>query len=39
MAEETGLKFRLEKIDERRNYLLDGIKHNDIKSIKRHVSI
>ena len=28
MAEEVSLEFRLRKIDETRNYLLDKIKHN-----------
>ena len=28
MSEETCLEFRLRKIDETRNYLLDEIKHN-----------
>ena len=41
LVEEASLEFRLRKIDERRNYLLDEIKHNDlmIESIRRHVSI
>ena len=34
MAEETSLGFRLRKIDQRRNYLLDEIKHNDLRSKK-----
>ena len=34
MAEETSLEFRLRKIDETRNYLLDEIKHNDLMSEK-----
>ena len=34
MVEETSLKFRLRKIDERRNYLLEEIKHNDLMSEK-----
>ena len=41
MAEEAYLEFRLRKIDETGNYLLEEIKHNDLmsESIKRHVSI
>ena len=34
MAEEASLEFRLRKIDETRNYLLDEIKHNDLLSEK-----
>ena len=34
MAEEASLKFRLRKIDETRNYLLDEIKHNDLMTEK-----
>ena len=34
MAEETSLEFRLRKIDETRNYLLEEIKHNDLMSEK-----
>ena len=34
MAEETSLKFRLNKIDRTRSYLLDEIKHNDLMSEK-----
>ena len=34
MTEEASLKFRLRKIDETRNYLLDTIKHNDLLSEK-----
>ena len=30
MVEEASLEYRLRKIDERRNYLLDEIKHNDL---------
>ena len=30
MNEEASLEFRLRKIDERSNYLLDEIKHNDL---------
>ena len=30
MVEEESLEFRLKKIDETRNYLLDEIKHNDL---------
>ena len=30
MAKEASLEFRLRKIDETRNYLLDEIKHNDL---------
>ena len=28
LAENTGLKFRLRKIDESRNYLFEKVKHN-----------
>ena len=31
MAEKAILEFRLGKIDETRNYLLDEIKYNDLK--------
>ena len=34
MLEEASLEFRLRKIDERRDYLLDEIKHNDLISEK-----
>ena len=34
MVEEASLAFRLIKIDETRNYLLDEIKHNDLISEK-----
>ena len=34
MAEETSLEFRLRKIDETRNYLLEEIKHNNSVSEK-----
>ena len=34
MIEEGTLEFRLKKIDETRNYLLDEIKHNDLISEK-----
>ena len=34
MVEEASLKFRLRKIDETRNYLLDEIKQNDLISEK-----
>ena len=30
MAEEASLEFRLNKVDETRNYLLEEIKHNDL---------
>ena len=30
MVEEVSLEFRLRKIYETRNYLLDEIKHNDL---------
>ena len=30
MSEEASLEFRLTKIDETRNYVLDEIKHNDL---------
>ena len=41
MVEEESLEFRLRKIDETRNCLLDEMKHNDLmsKCIRRHVSI
>ena len=32
MAEEANLEFRLRKMDETRNYLLEEIKHNDLMS-------
>ena len=32
MVEEASIEFRLRKIDETRNYLLDEIKHNDLMS-------
>ena len=31
MAKEVSFELRLRKVDETRNYLLDEIKHNDIK--------
>ena len=34
MVEEASLEFRLRKIYETRNYLLDEIKHNDLLSEK-----
>ena len=34
MVEKSSLEFRLRKIDETRNYLLDEIKHNDLMSEK-----
>ena len=34
MLEEASLQFRLIKIDETRNYLLDEIKHNDLMNVK-----
>ena len=34
MVEEASLDFRLKKLDETRNYLLDEIKHNDLMSKK-----
>ena len=34
MTEEASLDFRLRKIDETRNYLLDEIKHNGLMSEK-----
>ena len=34
MVEETSLEFRLRKIDETTNYVLDEIKHNDLVSKK-----
>ena len=32
MVEEASIAFRLRKLDETRNYLLDGIKRKDIMS-------
>ena len=32
MVEEVSLEFRLKKIDETRNYLLEATKHNDLMS-------
>ena len=34
MVEEASIEFRLRKIDETRNYILDEIKHNDLMSEK-----
>ena len=34
MVEEASLEFRLKKIDETKNYLLNDIKHNDLMSEK-----
>ena len=34
MAEEVSLEFRLRKIDETKNYLLDEINHNNVMSEK-----
>ena len=34
MVEEASIEFRLRKIDETRNYLLDERKHNDLISEK-----
>ena len=34
MVEKASREFRLRKIDETRNYLLDEIKHNDLMSEK-----
>ena len=34
MVEKTSLNFRLRKIDETRNYLLDKTNHNDLMSEK-----
>ena len=34
VVKEASLEFRLRKIDETRNYLLDGIKYNDLMSEK-----
>ena len=34
MVEKASLEFRLRKIDQTRNYLLDEIKHNDLMSKK-----
>ena len=41
MAEEASLDFRLRKVDETRNYLLEEIKHNGLmmERYQRHVSI
>ena len=32
ILEAASLEFRLRKVDEKRNYLLDKIKHNDLMS-------
>ena len=32
MVEQASLEFKLRKIDETRNYLLDETKHNDLMS-------
>ena len=32
MTEEASIEFRIRKIDETRDYLLDEIKHNDLLS-------
>ena len=34
MVEQASIQFRIKKIDETRNYLLDEIKHNDLMSEK-----
>ena len=34
MVEETSLEFRLRKVVETKNYLLDEINHNDLMSGK-----
>ena len=34
MVEEASLEFRSRKIDERKNYILDEIKHNNLMSEK-----
>ena len=34
MVEEANLEFRLKKIDKTRNYLLEVIKNNDLRSEK-----
>ena len=41
MVEEESLEFRLRKIDETKNCILDETKHNDLMSenIKRRVSV
>ena len=41
IVEEESLEFRLRKIDETKNYILDETKHNDLMSenIKRRVSV
>ena len=36
MVEEASIEFRLRKIDEIRNYLLDEIKHNDLMSVRTY---
>ena len=38
MIEETSLEFRLRKIDETRNYLLDEIKHNDLMNDLKYLN-
>ena len=38
MVEETSLEFRLRKIDETRNYLLDEIKHNDLMNDLKYLN-
>ena len=37
MSEEASLEFRLTKIDETKNYVLDEIKHNDLMSEKYRI--
>ena len=34
MAEEASIQFRLRKVDETRNYLLEEINHNDLVNEK-----
>ena len=34
MTEEAGLEFRLRKIDEIKNYILDELNHSDLMSEK-----
>ena len=34
MTEEAGLEFRLRKIDEIKNYILDELNHSDLTSEK-----
>ena len=36
MSDEVSFQFRIRKIDETRNYLLDEMKHNDL--IKKYIN-